>query len=318
MKLLLFFIFVLFSSLSFADNIINEYKSGDISGVFKYRPINIEWVNIPVIQDSYYDYLLAANIVLKLKKCEYSQIPVKVVYNSDILGYNLSGFFIINPAFPQDIYIKIIKLKNLSGNVIFSHIEIDSIFRECFLKIDLARFNFNPFFYNVMHSNLNEKRIIPAGYNILYFKNLLSNNIKLNSDGLYTYKGMIGAINEVRSIDNWYKICSSSSLNTFFEKSVLGRAIVCGITDDIATNGNVTLKKGESIYFDGEIFSGSIFLIISRKNGGIVKVLTLNRGSFFESINAPISADYIITLSSNISRYNYPYLFFNFRMIRVN
>jgi len=288
--------------------------------VLVYKPVKVVWKNIDLGELDTVDYLKVGTLVINSVKCEHRHIPVRVIYEPRKIVNSYNGYFIYDPVKSQKIYIKVLQLK-IGGDVFkFSHLEIDKTFSSCFGELTSINYVASPYFFEVDRSTNKTAKVSKDLHNVdtFLFGEIYSNNFRLLSNSAYQYKGLVAPSLDITNMHEWHRICDPRVANSYFEKFVLGRSIMCGITDNIASVSKFYLNRGESIWFSGSVLSGSIFLIFSRVGGGIVKVSAINKGRFSDVFRAPSSAEYSVTLSTNISMYNYPYLNFNIGMWRLN
>ncbi len=294
----------------------------ELSGlVYKYIPSKVLWHDFDVYGLDGVEYLRAGTIVIKAVKCEHHSVPVRVIYKSGKLKDSYSGYFIVDPNLNKSIYIKVLQFKVSADVLDFSHLEIDEDFSECFSEAFSEKYIASPYFYKI-NRKLSDKSAYVSQkihrVDTILFDDVYSSNFKLARKSVYKFKGLVAPLSENGVKNNWYSVCDPRALGSYFEKAVLGRAVVCGITDSIASVNRLPLERGESIQFSGSVFAGSAFLVIHKVGGGVVKVSVLNRGKYSDTYRATSSGTYSITLLSNMSVYNYPYLNFDFFMRRLS
>jgi len=288
-------------------------------GVQVYKPVNIDWQDIDVQPKDGFKYLKAATVVINLLSCEQRYIPIKVIYDSDKLRDSYSGYYQIDGKRNSTIKLNILNFRMAESHEVtkFNHIEVDSTYVKCLSDVVVVKFSGSPFVlksqteknYGYAWRSSKQEQGKPVIFDKLYSK-----SFKLNSDYSINFKGLVVPPVEIHNKEDWFRICNPAFMHSKFEKNVMGRTIVCGVTNELANIDRYTLKRGESIRFIGQVSAGSAFLVISRIGGGIVKIALLNRGAFAEEYRVSADGDYSFSLSSNMSVYKYPYLDFKLSM----
>jgi hypothetical protein len=283
-------------------------------GVLIYKPVNIDWQDIDVPPEGF-KYLKTATVVINLLSCEQRYIPIRVIYDSDKLRDSYSGYYQIDGKKNSTIKLKILNFRMSESHDVttFNHIEVDSTYVKCLGDVMVVKFSGAPFIlksqteknYGYTWSSSKHEQGKPVIFDKLYSK-----SFKLKSDSSINFKGLVVPQVEIQNKEDWFRICNPTFMQSKFEKNIMGRAIVCGVTNELANIDRYTLKRGESIRFIGKVSAGSAFLVISRVGGGVVKIAVLNRGAFAEEYRVSDDGEYSFSLSSNMSVYKYPYLDF--------
>ena len=289
------------------------------NGLLVIKPQQIEWVNVEINDSRGLKFLKYATVSIPILNCEKEIIPIRVIYKSNLIRNSFSGYYLINSMINKRVNLKIFDFESFVGNseTIFDHIEVDSSFENCFGGIITVKPSSNSIVLSVNQSN-NHLRFLQSKSKSLgepiYFQNLYSENLHLNLDSSYVFKGLIKPKERILSTYDWQKICNPVANYSRFEFEVLGRPIVCGLTYELASLDGYKLKKGEVVNIVGSVSVGSATLVISRTNGGLVKVASLNRGEIMDKFIVPIDGSYNIFLSTNIFVYDYPFLSFKISM----
>ena len=319
---ILFLCFILFgSTFSSAEEFRTIPEFG--KGLLIYKPVNVDWQDIDLPQKSFFKYLKTASIILKVLDCEQRYIPLKVIYDSMVPQNSYSGYYQVDSKQNSVIKIKIFdhQLADSSDFMTFDRIEIDSTFAKCFGDAEVTMFTDSLFvlklqkekYFNFAWNTLDQRQGKPIIFNKLY-----SNNFRMASDSSYHFKGFVVPLEKILNKKDWYNIYTIVTMKSRFEKHVLGRPFTTGITNELAKIDRYSLKRGDLIRIDGNVSAGTVSLVISRVDGGIVKVALLNRGTFADEFRVSNDGDYSIFLSANMMITNYPYLDFKLYLRHLN
>lgn len=287
-------------------------------GLLIYKPVNIIWQDMA--GNTEINYVKTASIALNVLNCEQRYIPLKIIYDSEKARNSYSGYYQIDNKRDSEIKLNILNVR-LDGQTIFNHIEVDSTYAKCLGDVRVSRFSENPFILK-----LHTEKSPSYAWNEpdqdqgkpVIFEKIYSNYFKMAPDSSFYFKGLVIPPIEIRSEKDWYRIGDPVTMNSKFEKTILGRPLICAVTNELASIDRYPLRRGDSIRIVGKVSAGSVFFTISRVGGGIVKITVLNRGIFADEFRVSTDGDYNISLSSNMPVYNYPYLDFKFSLWHLN
>lgn len=309
--------FVFLPGLSRGDNFTIVPRVDD--GLLIYKPDSLTWHKVSGHPE--YIYLSTASIIVNIVKCEQRYIPIKVVYVSRPLRNSYSGFYHIDSKYNSVVEFKILNFRFGDAFTRFDHIEVDSTFHNCLGNVRTSAVTVNPFILTAKTDKCGS-----YAYNACWeiqgkpivFNKLNTAFMKLSSQFSYNFRGLVAPEHIIDNIEDWCRVCDPISTSSDFEKDVLGRPVVCGISNQLASIDRYILRRGDIIRVFGKVSAGSVVLIISRSSGGIVKVFLLNRGRFADDFKVVADDDYNISLFTNMSVYNFPFLDFQLSLRHVN
>ena len=290
------------------------HNKGSTTGIIRLIPSEIIWKSLKEPTSNNPIELKAATLELRIKNCGAQQIPVIVVYESTPVRNSYSGYYLIDGTGATSFRINVFDIKQMTNSAatVFSHLEIDSSFSNC-----IGSFKSLQYIASTFVASINRNSVVKAAKNngekkeeTIFFSQLHDDRLHENSSGNYKFKDIIVANRVISNIKDWFAICDPSRTKTIFEKEIIQRPIVCGVTNELATVDKIYIKSGESLTLSGMVLAGSIYVIVRRINGGVVKILILNRGKIDEEFRANQEGNYQLLLAANMNVYNYPFLNF--------
>jgi hypothetical protein len=296
-------------------------NKGTTEGVIRLIPDEIKWKSFKTPTQNNTIELKAGTLELSIKNCGVQQIPVIVVYASTPIRNSYSGYYVIdgtdNTSFRLNVFD--IKQTTISAENVFSHLEIDSSFSKCIGSFKSIQYIASPFVTSIKRNSVvkvaknNEKKIEKT----ILFSRIHDDRLHEKTSGNYRFKDIIKSNRLISNIKDWYAICDPSKTKSIIEKEVIQRPIVCGITNELATVDEIQIKSGESLILSGIVRAGSIYIIVRRINGGVIKILMSVRGKIKEDFRANEDGNYQILLATNMSVYNYPFLNFEIQLKHI-
>jgi hypothetical protein len=308
-----------------AGNIAGNFVYED--GLAVYRPLIVSWQNInDQVSSKYYSIFQMATLSIKVNKCKHSSIPIRAIYvttdKNRAIGGN-DGYYILDGSTDAVVQLKVFETK---GKLEFADIpasrfdrlEIDPVFTRCFGEIQQTSVTQS---FSMLNARPKGKSSAPRVQDIqsdgipIYFNKRHVPELIQIKDSAYKLKALIRPAVKLEEEQGFKSICDRVKMTSPFEKDILGRAITCGIIVDLADLENHAVKRGVIIRVSGYVSAGAVTLTITRNQGGILKISNLPKGKILEEYVIPVDGIYKISLTSNLSVYNYPLLDFTISMV---